>query len=412
MDAPGLFASHRRKDGVDWYWIVNDSDQVKDVRLRFPDGGRYEKWDAETGARTSLGEQVHFDPWDAFFVVRNDQAIAPKPKSERVLAILPAEGWTLTPEAAISIPYQDGVWLAPERLAHRNWNVLGPFPFDDHEGFYKDHPIETGAWKLLESPTYSVTLPRERGIYYARAEVDSPAARRAQIAAAFADSLKVWWNGQLVLDEHRHPKWSLMRDVSAERRPVEVRQGRNTVLLKIESSLMVPTAFLFRVTDSSGATLRDLKWTPPDKPDDMPEQPIRVAAAPMAFTLHSWTDDARLKWYSGTAIYETKFDLSSVAPRMALDLGTVGTAAEVWVNGKKAGERVWRPFLFDISGLAKQGANTLKIRVANSDANWQCQGDTIYPLRSWGLRYKTELDRLPNLRPNGIEGPVRIMALE
>jgi hypothetical protein len=85
-------------------------------------------------------------------------------------------------------------------------------------------------------------------------------------------------------------------------------------------------------------------------------------------------------------------------------------AAEVWVNGRKAGERVWRPYRFDITGLVRSGLNQLRIRVANSDAGWQSQGDTIYPKGSWGLRYETELDRLKTIRPNGLEGPVRIFA--
>jgi hypothetical protein len=205
-----------------------------------------------------------------------------------------------------------------------------------------------------------------------------------------------------------------MRDVWAERRPVEVRKGKNTVLLKIEPSLMVLTAFLYRITDESGTTMRDLIYTPADNPDSSPEQPIAYPSTAMPFTLHSWTDDPKLAWFSGTALYETKFHLPESASRqkLVLDLGAVGVAAEVWVNGKQAGQRVWRPFRFDITGLAKPGPNTLGIRVANSDANWQCQGDTIYPKGSWGLGFKTELDRLPLIRPNGLEGPVRILASE
>ena len=63
-------------------------------------------------------------------------------------------------------------------------------------------------------------------------------------------------------------------------------------------------------------------------------------------------------------------------------------------------------------GAPSRYSNALRIRVANSDANWQCQGDTIYPKGSWGLRFQTEPDRLPLIRPNGLEGPVRILAIE
>lgn len=82
----------------------------------------------------------------------------------------------------------------------------------------------------------------------------------------------------------------------------------------------------------------------------------------------------------------------------------------MWLNGKSVGERVWRPYRFVVSGQAVSGVNQLKVRVANSNAGWQSQGDTIYPKGSWGLNYKTEFDRLPTIRPNGLEGPVRILA--
>ena len=53
----------------------------------------------------------------------------------------------------------------------------------------------------------------------------------------------------------------------------------------------------------------------------------------------------------------------------------------------------------------------LRIRVANSNAGWQSQGGTIYGKASWGLKYNTERDRLPTLRPNGLEGPVRLVVM-
>ena len=96
-----------------------------------------------------------------------------------------------------------------------------------------------------------------------------------------------------------------------------------------------------------------------------------------------------------------------------LDLGAVGVAAEVWLNGKKLGERAWKPFRFEMSGKAVTGMNRLKIRVSNSDAGWKSKKlNTIYPKGSWGLKYRTELDRLNTIRPNGLEGPVRILTVE
>jgi hypothetical protein len=308
------------------------------------------------------------------------------------------------------------LWLSPERLSNGKWWLAGPFPYDDHQGFFRTHSLEGVDWKWIESPTYWVSLrDRPKGVYYARVSVYSPSARHADFLAAFADSLAVWWNGELKLNIHRHPKWLLMRDPWAERRTIQVRPGWNQVLLKIGPSLTVPTAFMFRIVDQAGATLRDLVYAPeeelpltPAATDQEPEQPITLPTRTIPFTLQSWTDST-LAHYSGRAVYETQFDFQGTAKRLWLDLGEVGVAAEVWLNGEKAGERAWRPFRFEITRQIRSH-NTLRIRVANSNAGWQSQGDTIYPQGSWGLRFKTERDRLQTLHPNGLEGPVRIIA--
>ncbi len=272
------------------------------------------------------------------------------------------------------------------------------------------------------------------------ANLYSPSERDGQIVAAFADSLAAWWNGRKVMSVHRHPKWSLLRDPWAERAPVHLKQGWNQVLLKIGPSLMVQTAFTFRIVGRDGTTLRDLVYSrDPNSQDQQqrlqalpeisltvavppgtipktlplgkrPEHAICFDTQPSPFTLQSWTDSA-LANYSGTALYETNFELPSIArgQELFLDLGEVGVAAEVWLNGRPAGTRVWRPFRFDITRMIRTGRNELRIRVANSDAGWQSQGDTIYPKGSWGLHYQTERDRLQTIRPNGLEGPVRIL---
>jgi hypothetical protein len=120
-----------------------------------------------------------------------------------------------------------------------------------------------------------------------------------------------------------------------------------------------------------------------------------------------------LRHYSGTALYETEFEIPAtwLGRRLTLDLGDVGVAAEAWLNDQPLGVRTWRPFRFEITGLARE-RNRLVVRVANSDAGRLAQGDTIYPRGSWGLKFETERDRLKHLRPNGLEGPVRVLALD
>ena len=68
-----------------------------------------------------------------------------------------------------------------------------------------------------------------------------------------------------------------------------------------------------------------------------------------------------------------------------LDLGEVHSAAEVWVNGKPCGMRLWGPYVFDVSHALRPGENQIRVRVANT------------PGASYGLDQK-----------QGLYGPVRL----
>jgi hypothetical protein len=96
--------------------------------------------------------------------------------------------------------------------------------------------------------------------------------------------------------------------------------------------------------------------------------------------LSSWTahDDPGVKYFSGTAIYRTFFELAAKPPHLWLDLGDVQVMAEVLVNGKNLG--VWwkPPFRAGIADAAKQGRNELEVRVTNLWPN-RMIGDEQFP---------------------------------
>jgi len=50
---------------------------------------------------------------------------------------------------------------------------------------------------------------------------------------------------------------------------------------------------------------------------------------------------------------------------MSLELGKVAHAAEVWVNGKSCGARLWGPYVFDVGEALRPGRNEIRVRVAN-----------------------------------------------
>ena len=76
--ADHLYVLHKRKNGVDFYWVVNDTPKPRTNLLRFRATGRPERWNAVTGKRepifyhtTAPGVSVRLtlQPWDAASLV-------------------------------------------------------------------------------------------------------------------------------------------------------------------------------------------------------------------------------------------------------------------------------------------------------------------------------------------------------
>ncbi len=69
--------------------------------------------------------------------------------------------------------------------------------------------------------------------------------------------------------------------------------------------------------------------------------------------------------FSGLMDYSKTIHVDNVDKPMYLDLGKVCHAAEVWVNGKPVGIRLWGPYVYDISDTLRPGTNEIRVRVAN-----------------------------------------------
>ena len=85
--------------------------------------------------------------------------------------------------------------------------------------------------------------------------------------------------------------------------------------------------------------------------------------------LEDWSQrpEPGIKYYSGTALYQTTFVAGPVSKntRWLLDLGRVEVMAEVKLNGKDLGI-LWKPpFRVDITDAVKAGDNTLEVKVVN-----------------------------------------------
>jgi len=96
----------------------------------------------------------------------------------------------------------------------------------------------------------------------------------------------------------------------------------------------------------------------------------------------SESEDAAVKYFSGTATYHTTVNVDAVllsaGKRVELDLGDVRDLITVRVNGKSIGV-IWHPpFVRDVTDALKPGANTIELAVANTWHN-RLVGDEQFP---------------------------------
>jgi hypothetical protein len=152
--------------------------------------------------------------------------------------------------------------------------------------------------------------------------------------------------------------------------------------------------------------------------------------------LRSWTIDPATRYFSGEAVYAKEVTLDAAqlrGQRLVLDFGQgtplastpkvpagmramldspVREAAQVWVNGKRAGA-VWRPpYTVDVTPYLAAGGNRIEVRVANLGLNVRAgQALPDYRLLNvrYGERFKPQDTDLVTPRPSGMLGPVRLM---
>jgi len=155
--------------------------------------------------------------------------------------------------------------------------------------------------------------------------------------------------------------------------------------------------------------------------------------------LRSWTDNEVTRYFSGTATYEKKFEVTPgllrkglgvelnfgegvALPEQPLRSGMqvwldppVREAAVVYLNDKRVGSVWCPPYKLDLTGLLEPGENNLRILVGNLALNYMA-GHRLPDYRLLNLRYgerfqAQDMDKVKPM-PSGLLGPIRLIALE
>ncbi|KAA6327150.1 hypothetical protein EZS27_023839 [termite gut metagenome] len=140
----------------------------------------------------------------------------------------------------------------------------------------------------------------------------------------------------------------------------------------------------------------------------------RGPSEPVIFKeLKNWaqSDDERIRYFSGTAVYTTKITLDAIPKdkQLYLDLGYVSVMAKIRINGEYAGG-VWTfPYKVAVNNLLNQGENTLEIEVVN---NWKNRliGDQKLAEKDRKVQSNYNGWKADSpLQESGLTGPVRII---
>ena len=101
-------------------------------------------------------------------------------------------------------------------------------------------------------------------------------------------------------------------------------------------------------------------------------------------SLFDWRENSRFKFSSEEGIYKSFFQIDEIDPHATylIDLGKVYFTAEVMINDKPVGLRIYAPYSMDITDFLKKGKNSIDIKVTPGQLNGfigeAAQGNKLY----------------------------------
>lgn len=129
-------------------------------------------------------------------------------------------------------------------------------------------------------------------------------------------------------------------------------------------------------------------------------------------TLKDWTtfDEDKIKYYSGTAVYKTNFEIDELPDNhdLFLDLGDVGVMASVKLNGESLGG-VWiAPFVLPTADYLREGENEIEIEVVNTWKNRMVKDESLPEDQRYTWTVVNDVEPDEELTTSGLIGPVSV----
>jgi len=367
-----LFTAHRKIAANDLYWLANNTDTTRHFTAWLRDGeGAAEIWNCETGKITSVSSEkdkgynkvsLSLQPYEAYWLVFNP---AGKKKNVSEQIKIPAKEITLDGKWMLSYPEKDTVYKTTAKALFTadtaiNEEKMKP-GFDDSDWKYytfihDQKPITENQKTIKETLKPEKT---ENNYIYWRTNI--PVGSKSMVFSSNMIGTDIWIDGK------------------------KTNLSGTSIDLPADAQLL-SFAWLF---GNQKFTTYPLKFVVGNKAN---------------CTLQSWYTYG-LQQYTGYVDYETFVKVDESESKISLDLGKVKYMAEVFVNDKSAGARLWPPFAFDISKELKQGGNKIRIRIGNLMVNDMWIKEDMHKLRSWGWHGAPDFDQYDA----GLFGPVKLL---
>lgn len=202
-------------------------------------------------------------------------------------------------------------------------------------------------------------------------------------------------------------------------------QGEESTTVPLQLEAYESGFIVFRKTGKPAATGVEDNYPKPEiiTKIDQPWQVLfesdqykRGPVQPVTFTtLTDWSkhEDESIRYYSGTAVYKTTFDVKKKPEgKLFVDLGQVTAMAKIKINGKYVGGVWTAPYRIEVSDVIRDGINELEVEVVNTWMN-RLIGDLRLPEaerptwahhNSWNVHSP--------LQTSGLLGPVNLLSIK
>ncbi|MBL4674872.1 MAG: hypothetical protein JKY70_01485 [Mucilaginibacter sp.] len=371
-NAGRLYTAHRKMGSTHLYWFANNENVEKTFTASLPQGtGGAEIWDCENGSVRSVSATTEGDyrkvkltlhPYEGYWLAFNpNSSVVSQTKKPIITKTQRLDGlWT------VSYPGVDTIYRTSARAFFSANDNLQPELLKNampdstwkRSSFIKGS-LKQGAKVNGNSKPHEIKSLNGNYAYW---QLNIPAGAGAVVFPSEMKNIAVYVDGKLL-------------KVAAG--SVDLKNGAKTLAFAVS------------------------------KDEQLPQIPLRFLIKNKAsLPLKSWFAYG-LDEYTGYVDYEKTVVLNKAGQNLTIDLGKVTYMAEIFVNGKSVGGKLWPPFKFNVpKEMIKNGKNIISIRIGNLMLNSMSMKNDLHQLRtwSWGMAPDPDLD----LYDTELKGPVTL----